>query len=865
MQDARSAIVIRSRYALLVVTFGLAGLDVATGLLGGTTALFAAAAIIAVANVVADLLRRHSRAASWHFWALVAVDTIGIGVGVAGLGALGWIGMPFILITSTAYALGMPRAARVQLLLGAGAYPLARAAGLYHAAGAVPFGLVLFEGICLVGLGWWAIDGPTRITYRIRRVRRALGALEAGDFSVRLPARALDEVGFLSVSFNATAEALGTAVRTLESEIAERGRVESALRQAEAAATRMAERMEAVAAAAAGVLAAGSGAGLHAVLSEACRTVIPHDAFTLAVADPATGALRAPDGVIAPPADVAADERSWATAVRERRSVITCALGDDGPAAATCGIHAPIVAGSQVLGVISVRADAMGAYGADDVQVLDALAALAATALRNIALVGELRRSQEALSHQAYHDPLTGLPNRALLRERAERALAAGVAAGAPERVAMLLLDLDGFKTVNDSLGHSAGDQLLVAVAGRLLNATRGCDTVTRLGGDEFAVLLEHVRDDAEVVVVAERIIRALARPFAVADTLATVGASVGIARGRTPEADPLAGQGHPVSAVGVLLRDADLAMYRAKASGKGTYTLFEPSMHEAAIRRLALETDLRRAVERGEFRVHYQPIVALDSGRITGLEALVRWAHPRRGLVGPADFVEAAEETGLIIEIGRWVLGEACAQAARWQAAQRAGNPHAPPITISVNVSGLQLQDERLVDDVARALADSGLAPGTLVLELTERSIVHDPDTARDRLAALKDVGAQLAIDDFGTGYSALSYLQRFPVDVLKIDKSFVDRIAAGGSHGALARSIIALGDALALRTVAEGVEDAEQRACLRAMGCEMAQGYLFARPVPADDITALLAAGLPALAARMPEAAVAEPVLSG
>ncbi|HEY0777926.1 MAG TPA: EAL domain-containing protein [Gemmatirosa sp.] len=452
------------------------------------------------------------------------------------------------------------------------------------------------------------------------------------------------------------------------------------------------------------------------------------------------------------------------------------------------------------------------------------------------------------LTHQAFHDALTGLANRTEFRARAERALATAAAEGRPGRVAVLVLDLDGFKNVNDSLGHAAGDVLLIEVAARLLNATRGSDTVARLGGDEFAVLLEHVRDDGDAVVVAERVVATVRAPIPLegaATGHAFVGASVGIARavGDSRSTD-----------VDALLRDADAAMYRAKAQGKGRCAVFEPSMHAAAVARLALESELRGALEQGEGAVAafgdapglclaYQPVVDVEDGRPIGVEALVRWRHERHGLMAPSDFLDVAEETGLVVPLGRWVLGEACRQGARWQAAQRAaGVPTARLLGVAVNVSSRQLHDPGFVEDVAAVLRSTPLARGTLTLEMTEHTVVRRPEAVRERLTELRALGVRIAVDDFGTGYSALGYLRQFPVDVLKIDKSFVDGIARGGSDAALARTIVALGDALEMRCVAEGVETAEQRAALVALGCPLAQGFHFARPLAPEAVDALV-----------------------
>ena len=448
--------------------------------------------------------------------------------------------------------------------------------------------------------------------------------------------------------------------------------------------------------------------------------------------------------------------------------------------------------------------------------------------------VTQRRRLEGQLAHQAFHDPLTGLANRALFRDRVEHALAQ--THRAPGGVAVLFLDLDDFKAVNDSLGHGEGDQLLVQVAARLLGTTRGCDTVARLGGDEFAVLLQDAVD-GDAHIVANRILSSLTRPVRVGARELSVGASIGIA------------VAHCEDGAEELLRNADLAMYQAKARGKGMYEVFAPPMYEAVRDRVSLQADLHHALERREFRLVYQPLVELATERVVGVEALVRWDHPTRGAVSPATFIPLAEESGIILPLGRWVLGEACRQAAAWQR-RGVGAPY-----VAVNISGRQLQHPQLVADVATALGEAGLEPGALLLEITEGVVMHDTEASLRRLHDLKGIGVRLAIDDFGTGYSSLSYLQRFPMDVLKIDKAFVDDVALGGSQAALARTIVALGETLSLDTVAEGIETPEQSAALVAMGCRVGQGYWFARPVPAPEITAMLAAG----AVRVPPAIVA------
>jgi diguanylate cyclase (GGDEF)-like protein/PAS domain S-box-containing protein len=442
------------------------------------------------------------------------------------------------------------------------------------------------------------------------------------------------------------------------------------------------------------------------------------------------------------------------------------------------------------------------------------------------------KQLESQLAYQALHDPLTGLANRALFHDRVEHALKGMERVGG--RLAVLFLDLDDFKTVNDSLGHTEGDRLLAAVATRFLNATRGCDTVARLGGDEFAVLLESVHSDSDVITVADRIATSLRAPILLDEKSVPVTASMGIARaGDADGADEL-------------LRNADVAMYTAKSAGKGRYAIFAPEMHKSLVDRMALEADLREGIARQELRLMFQPIVDLSTGRLAAAEALVRWEHPTRGLLAPNVFIPMAEETGLIVPLGRWVLREACRLAATW----RAPNALDERPTVTVNLSGRQFQHAELVRDVAAALAESALDPNRLILEITETVIMRDVDATMARLLELKALGVRLAIDDFGTGYSSLGSLRRFPIDVLKIDKAFVDGITLGGNDAALARTIIALGDMLSLRTVAEGIEDSQQFRALRELGCELGQGYLFAKPQPPDAFTALLAsshAGVP------------------
>lgn len=443
-----------------------------------------------------------------------------------------------------------------------------------------------------------------------------------------------------------------------------------------------------------------------------------------------------------------------------------------------------------------------------------------------IAMVQDIgtRKSLEArLTHQASHDPLTNLANRTLFKQRLELALQR---ARDRAQVVVMFLDIDNFKTVNDTAGHSAGDQLLVVAASRLLNATRGSDTVARFGGDEFAILLENVRDDDEARIVAERITRAMRQPLLVGSETVVASASLGIARSHSDS-----------DGADEVLRNADVAMYTAKGAGKNRYQFFEPAMHAAVVDRVELEADLRRAIAAPDtsFVLHYQPLIQLDSSVVVGVEALARWKHDRRGELQPADFIPVAEEVGLIVPLGRWVLREACRQAFAWWH----DLPDSTRMSIAVNVSGKQLQDAAFVADVAQALADSGLHPSRLVIEITETVIMHRTEVMMERLTELKSLGVHLAIDDFGTGYSSLRYLQQFPIDIIKIDKAFIHGMDHDPAGAALTRTIIGLGWTLGLSTVAEGIEQSSQRDTLAQLGCAVGQGFLFARPTDAAGVS--------------------------
>jgi len=443
--------------------------------------------------------------------------------------------------------------------------------------------------------------------------------------------------------------------------------------------------------------------------------------------------------------------------------------------------------------------------------------------------INQFPKRLDQLARQAFRDSLTSMPNRALFMDRLSHALTRTERRG--EQLAVLFLDLDRFKVVNDSLGHSVGDQLLVGVSQRLAACLRPEDTIARLGGDEFAILLEDVKDDRGPTSVADRLTAELQQPFKVEGREVIITVSIGIAMSTAKRMTPED-----------ILRDADLAMYHAKGKGKARYEVFDKSMNAPAQERMDLELDLRNAVTRGEFTLHYQPVVDLPSGRITEVEALVRWRHPQRGLLFPADFVGLSEETGLIVPLGRWVLHEACRQTRQWQLASPG-----TPLAISVNISARQLQQPGLVEEIAAVLRDTRLDPSTLRLEITETVVMHDAPATLAKLEALKAIGVQLAIDDFGTGYSSLGYLKRFPVDTLKIDRSFVKGIGGNVEDSAIVRAVITVAKSLNLSVTAEGIETAEQLEHLRALGCDHGQGYYFAKPMASDRVPALLMATAP------------------
>ena len=436
------------------------------------------------------------------------------------------------------------------------------------------------------------------------------------------------------------------------------------------------------------------------------------------------------------------------------------------------------------------------------------------------------RHADQRLLHDAFHDSLTGLPNRALFHDRLDQSIKHR-RRNPGYGFAVLFLDLDRFKVVNDSLGHLKGDQLLVSLAARLQLCLRQGDTVARLGGDEFAVLVDDIDGLEDATRVADRILEDLHTPTLLDGHEIVVGASIGIALGFT-------GYDRPED----LLRDADTAMYRAKAAGTGGYEVFDREMHASAVALLRTETDLRRALDRDELRVHYQPIISLESGVLEGFEALLRWDHPERGLTLPAEFIRVAEETGLILPMGWWTLRQACLQLRRW----RDESTPISPLAVHVNLSGRQLAQPDLARGIADILTETGVAPGELKLEITESVVMRDAVRAAGTLEALRELGVQLCIDDFGTGYSSLSYLNRFPVDVLKVDRSFVSGPSALSWN--IVRAILTLARDMGKRVIAEGVETPEQLGALRALGAPSAQGYLFSAAVPGSATGAMVEA---------------------
>jgi diguanylate cyclase (GGDEF)-like protein/PAS domain S-box-containing protein len=443
--------------------------------------------------------------------------------------------------------------------------------------------------------------------------------------------------------------------------------------------------------------------------------------------------------------------------------------------------------------------------------------------------ISDHKRFEEQLLHQSLHDALTGMPNRALFTDRLSQAISRSSRQNS--FFALLYLDVDRFKVINDSLGHALGDQFLVKLADRLRSCTREADTLARMGGDEFAVISEQVRSLSGAIMVAERILEEMREPFAIENREIYTSVSIGI----------ICCSGFCGTAEEVL-RDADLTMYRAKSNGKARYEVFDNALQAQTIQLLTMETEFRRALTRNEFELHYQPIVDVGSGEVVTLEALVRWRHPERGLIPPVEFIPLAEENGLIIPLGWWVIEESCRQLAHLQARF----PKSVPLTMSVNISARQFAEANLGKRLERLLCDSSVVPGSIELEITESVIMDRGEAAIGQLEELKALGLRLFVDDFGTGYSSLSYLHRFPIDMLKIDRSFICEIDATGGHAEIVGAIVGLGRNLGLGLIAEGVETEAQLAVIRSLGCQQAQGYLFSKPLPADEIEKYLAARL-------------------
>jgi diguanylate cyclase (GGDEF)-like protein len=490
---------------------------------------------------------------------------------------------------------------------------------------------------------------------------------------------------------------------------------------------------------------------------------------------------------------------------------------------------APImVAEGIVIGTICVIDTAPHSWTHTEINCLLDIAAMLVNELELRSDLSVKRETQEHLLYNTLHDPLTGLPNRSLFTERLRHAMRRAMRH--PEDLfAVLFLDLDRFKDVNDNLGHFAGDELLRAVARRLEACIRPEDTVARLSGDEFAILLESITDTSDPGRVAERIEEALSFPINIGGAEVTTSASMGIVTSSMSHDQPEQ-----------LLRSADMAMYRAKAAGRARYEMFDRSMHADALERLQLETDLRRAVELNEFVLHYQPVVSLRTGTVTGFEALVRWEHPHRGLIQPADFIPVAEETGLIVPIGRWVLEEALRQITEWQSL----HPREEPLSIAVNLSVRQFSQPDLIDQVSHALNATGADASSLRLEITEAAIIDKGQAAIVILRRIRELGVQVYLDDFGTGYSSLSYLHGLPIDALKIDRAFVGSMDVDDQNLRLVRTILTLAEITGLRAEAEGISTAEQLRELRSLSCDQGQGYLFSAPITREAVHEVLTA---------------------
>ena len=483
----------------------------------------------------------------------------------------------------------------------------------------------------------------------------------------------------------------------------------------------------------------------------------------------------------------------------------------------------------SVGGMICVLDDVPRDWTSEEVAILAEFGSMAGTEMQLRQMLSEREVHEQRLRHESVHDPLTGLPNRALFMKRLSDATRRA-RRGQDGLFAVLFLDVDCFKLVNDSMGHHVGDEMLVTIARRLEGCVRGGDIVARLGGDEFAILLERIADVRDAAMVAERVQDALHAPLSIGGYEHVASASIGVALSTGASEQPE-----------YVLRSADIAMYRAKNSGRGRYEMFDRAMHAEALTRLQIETDLRNAFDRNEFFLQYQPIVSLRTGRMVGAEALVRWRHFERGVVSPATFVPVAEDTGLVVPLGRWVLREACQQARLWLATAGEGQPFA----ISVNLSVREFGQPDLVKAVASILEETGLPAEALRIEITESAIIGQKHPAIETVEQLRALGVSIHLDDFGTGYSALSYLHRLPLDAVKVDRAFTASIDQEDRPLHVVRAIISLAHAIGLEVVAEGVANKRQLDLLREMGCDLAQGFIFSRPCNPDELTQLFESG--------------------
>ena len=659
------------------------------------------------------------------------------------------------------------------------------------------------------------------------------GRVAAGDLQARLPVDGRHEFGALAGSLNRMADALQKAQALQAEQAAELQRLNRALRvltQCNETLVRATDEAE--------------------LVQLICRHVVDMGGYRLAWVGEARHDHRRS---IVPLAQAGMDQGyvddlglSWdatarrhgiaGAAVRDARVLVVRDIAADPALApwhgaarerglASC-IALPLRARAGVLGVLCIYAQEVDAFDAQEIKVLTDLADDLAYGISSLREARERQRVQRQLEHQAAFDTLTGLANRVTLHARLQQSMADARRQG--RRVAVMLLDLDRFKLVNDSLGHHSGDHLLSSVARRLQGSVRECDTVARLGSDEFVVLLKDIRSAAEAAGVAAALLKEVAQPQVLDGCELRPAASIGVSLFPDDAQDMAA-----------LLRNADTAMGHAKAAGGNRFHFFAPEMNQRVAARLALEADLRRALERGELLVHYQPQVSLRGGEVVGAEALVRWRHPRRGMVSPADFIPLAEETGLIDALGEWVLREVCRQQRQWLDQ----GFKVPPV--AVNLSARQFRHPDLVGLVAQALREHALQPELLGLEITESAAMHDVESAIATVTRLRALGVGLSLDDFGTGYSSLSHLKRFPLDHLKIDRSFVSDLATDSDSAAICNAVVGLAHSLGLRVVAEGVETESQMQFLRRQRCDELQGYLFSRPLPAAEYAALLASG--------------------